>query len=274
MVEKRFRLHDEHVLERPRLDLHADSSPRAGTGASRPCSTSRSAARFTASNGSARARRDVEQVVIAVGIVEDPEECHLGGLAVERAADHAIEPTATELRLALGVQVDEPAVALEHVHDVVDRLQRPGELRRLDEVEVVARRVVLGILAVHRATQPTDREVEARGTELALVVAVRGEVDDPRVVVRRAQHVLDGTVDVGVAAPALLVGEGSGVPDARDHQTVTDAPDVLLVASEPDDRADGAGYEQQPVRVAERSGAEQTPESREHRDPGEVVVRQ
>ena len=91
---------------------------------------------------------------------------------------------------------------------------------------------------------------------------------------RRPQHVLDGAVDVGVAAPALLVGERSGVPDARDHQTVTDAPDVLLVAREPDDRADGAGDEQQPVRVAERAGAEQTAERGEHRDPGQVVVRQ
>ena len=100
--------------------------------------------------------------MLAVGIVEDPEHCHLGRLAVERAADRAVEPPAAELRLALRVLVHEAAVALEDVDDVDDRLERARELRGPHEVEVVARRVVLGIFTVHRPTQPADRKVESR----------------------------------------------------------------------------------------------------------------
>ena len=66
------------------------------------------------------------------------------------------------------------------------------------------------------------------------------------------EDVRDRAVDLGVAAPAPLVGEPAGVADAGDDQAVGDPPRALLVAGEPGDGADRARDEEEAVRVAQR----------------------
>ena len=67
--------------------------------------------------GQVGALGDDEEVVLAVRLVEHPQQRHLGDSLSIDAADRAVEPPAPELRLALRVQVQEAVVALEHVDD-------------------------------------------------------------------------------------------------------------------------------------------------------------
>ena len=70
----------------------------------------------------------------------------------------AVQPAPAELRLAVGREVAVAAVALEHVDDRSHDVERLGQARGGDEVEVVGRRVVLGELAVAAAHQRADRQ--------------------------------------------------------------------------------------------------------------------
>src|SRR5215510_4266834 len=83
---------------------------------------------------------------------------------------------------------------------------------------------------------------------------------------------LGRAIDLGVAAPALLVGQGTGVADAGGGQAVADARGGILVGREPRDRADGSRNEEETVRVPPRYRREQLRQSRQERDSGEVVV--
>src|SRR5581483_9596085 len=87
--------------------------------------------------------------------------------------DAPVQPALAELGLALRVEVQVPAVRLEHVDDLETAQQRVGEVLGPDEVEVVSRAVVSDELAVQAAGEDADRQVESRRAELALVPAPR-----------------------------------------------------------------------------------------------------
>ena len=71
----------------------------------------------------------------------------------------------------------------------------------LDKVEIVCRRMVLGILTVRRARETTDGQIDSWRTVLALVIAVRNEVLDRIVRTRVFQNVRDRPVNFRIAAP-------------------------------------------------------------------------
>ena len=146
------------------------------------------------------------------------------------AAGRPVEAAAAELRLAVGAQVDHRAVGLEHVDDREAGLDGLLERGGRDPVERVRRGVVAVELAVRRAHQRADRQVEPRRAELALVAAPRLPVEHPVRLAGVAQHGRDGTVDVGVAAPAALVRQAAVVADAGDGQPVHDPVQRVPVA--------------------------------------------
>ena len=124
------------------------------------------------------------------------------------------------------------------------------ELVVADEGEVVGRGVVLRVLTVRGAGQPSHGEVEADGVELALVVAPR--CVRPHLAAARADDVRRRVVDGPVAAERLLVDEGATAGEAGEDEAVPDAGQVVGVAAQPGQGADGAGREEEAVGVAPR----------------------
>src|SRR5260221_14209570 len=93
--------------------------------------------------GQLGAARDVEQRVLAMGEVQDPEHRELE-IGNARAADRAVETSAAELRLAPRARVLVLYVVLQDLDDVAQDPEGFREARGGDERKVVARRVVLG----------------------------------------------------------------------------------------------------------------------------------
>ena len=99
--------------------------------------------------------------VLPVGEVEHPQQRHLGRRRSIAPPIDAVQPAPAELRLALRVEVlRQVRSRSQHVEDARARRERVGERLGRDEVEVVGGGVVLGVLAVRRAAQPADRQVE------------------------------------------------------------------------------------------------------------------
>ncbi len=109
------------------------------------------------------------------------------------------------------------------------------------------------------AAESTHRQIETRGAELALVIAVGREIDH---VVRPAcflQCPRHGPVDAGVTAPAAFVCRLPTVAEPGQHEAVLDTVDALTVVGKPGDCPDCSGNEQEPVAqppgpVRERRG--------------------
>ena len=177
-----------------------------GASTRRPCSRRIAAARAIALERHRGSVRDLEQVVVSVGLVEDPEHRQLRLLPVRSAADRVVEPALSELRLAVRVRVQVGAVLLQSVEQPQALGERIRERLGAHELEVVGRGVVLGETAVRGAHQTAHRQVEAGRAVLALVVAPGAEVLDLVVLARVAQHLRHRPVDLRVAAPASLVG--------------------------------------------------------------------
>jgi len=147
-----------------------------------------------------------------------------------------------------------------------------GQGRGPHQVEIVRRRVVFGIARIRRAGQAPHGQVVARRAVLPLVVAVRREVRDRKRSRLVVQHVRNGAVDFGVAAPAALVVQGPGVADAGEHQSVLDPSHRRVVLRQPRDGADGAGNEQEAVCVPPPPALDLTREERCDRHSREIVV--
>src|SRR5207245_6763314 len=100
--------------------------------------------------------------------------------------------------------------------------ERPSERGRANEIEVVGRRVVLGVVTVRRPGETADGEVETWRAVLPLVVSVGRERNHGVLGACLLQDVRDGVVDLGVAASAALAGERPAVAERREHEAVLD----------------------------------------------------
>ncbi len=190
----------------------------------RPCSNEGVGGPRDGGEAEPRALRDVEQRVLAVGLVQHPQDRHLVDLLLGLAAHEAVHPSPAELRLALRVLVDVGAVGLEHVQDRQARVQRVPERRRGHQRQVVGGRVVLRIAPVRRAHQAADRQVEAGRTVLALVVAVRREVHHlvrPHRTAATRMPTARSISALPLTAP--LVRGMAGIAQTRQHEPVLDA---------------------------------------------------
>ena len=153
----------------------------------------------------------------AVGLVQHPEHRELLVLGGRRRRA-AVEPPLAELRLALRERFTYAPIVLEDVEDLEHRLERFLERLGPDEVEVVRRRVVLRELALARAAQAADGEVEPGRVELALVPAPRDEVE--RRGRRRAAPSTCAAARSTSASPRRLrlYVSGAGVADAGEDE--------------------------------------------------------
>src|SRR5262245_47935355 len=120
------------------------------------------------------------------------------------------------------------------------------------EIEIVGRRVVLGILAMRRAAKASHGEIESRRAILPLVVAVRRKISYRKGDTLGLEYMLDGAVDIGALPSAALVVERPAVAGAGEHEPVLDPLDCCLVPEQPRERADRSRHKQKAVGVAAR----------------------
>ena len=102
-----------------------------------------------------------------------------------------------------------------------------------DELEIIGRVMILRKCAKHAALKKPNRQVEARGAELALVITIGRKVDNVRRHARVAKNVRYRPIDISIPTPALLVGRTSTIAYRGDNQPVFDTADLVLIACKP-----------------------------------------
>src|SRR5207342_1874037 len=107
--------------------------------------------------------------------------------------------------------------------------------------------VVLAKLALERAGETPDGNVEPRRVELTLVPAPGDEIESPASA--PPDDVVACPIDGSIAAATPLVRQGRGVADARHDHAADDPREPILVAREPADRSDRPGNEEQAIGV-------------------------
>ena len=221
-----------------------------------------------------RALGDVEQRAGAVGLVQDPEHRQLldaGGRPADRAVQAALARAAARPS-ARGSGTSGRARGRRRSR--APRAASSSSCSRTDEVEVVGRGVVLGELALERAGQAADGEIEPGRVELPLVPTPRDEVEHASAVAL-ADHVR--------ARPGRRARRRAGfacrsaAPASPTHAT-TSPPTIALSRS-----SFRASQAIEPIvpgmnrrRYDRRRGelGQRGAELRQERDPGEVVVRE
>ena len=123
---------------------------------------------------------NVEQRVLAVSLVQDPQHRHLPLDTFVVAAHRFVQAATTELWLTIWRSADRIPTGFENLYGLRDKGVREIEIVGADEVEIVRGCVVLREFAVLAALEQPDRQVESRRTVLALVVAVRRKVVNNR----------------------------------------------------------------------------------------------
>src|SRR5205814_3943334 len=101
----------------------------------------------------------------------------------------AVQAALAELRLALGREVHVGPVPFQYLEDLQVPPQRIDQHLGFDQRRIVGGGVILGILAMRRARERADREIETRRAILPLVVAVRSEVAQAVLLAALGQHV-------------------------------------------------------------------------------------
>src|SRR5262245_18350518 len=107
--------------------------------------------------------------------------------------------------------------------------------------------VILRIFAVRGAPEAPHRKVEPRRTELSFIIAVGRKIANLEEGSLRLQDVLHGPVDIGLEASAAFVVDSSPITDAGQDESMLDPANLVLIAGQPGNRADGPRHEQETV---------------------------
>src|SRR5262249_52964442 len=108
----------------------------------------------------------------AVGEVQDPQQRHLIIARGALSAQSPVEPTPAELRLTFRVAAVIDGIPFDNGDNTPQYSERMGEALRSQQREIIGGAVVLSIFAVGGAHQATDRQIEAGGAILPLIVAI------------------------------------------------------------------------------------------------------
>ena len=104
-----------------------------------------------------RLLRNIQQGMAAVRIVQDPEHRKLVGPYL------VVEASFAQLGLAVWRQVGIDRIAFESLQDIGENGIAFSQGVGPNEIEVVGRRVIFGILAVRRSRKSSDRQIETGG---------------------------------------------------------------------------------------------------------------
>src|SRR5574338_1392932 len=109
--------------------------------------------------------------MLAIRKIENPKHGHICCRGALVPPDRPIEPTLSELRLAFWQCIDIDGVVLQDIYGLGNYPIRFREIIRLNEIQIVSRCVILRDFSELTALQKSDRQIKARRTILALVVA-------------------------------------------------------------------------------------------------------
>src|SRR6185437_7105563 len=123
-----------HVANQPLLAEHAGSGPHRRKRQARPV-------------------RNVEQSMLTVGQIEDPEQSKPLGMREQ--------PARPQSRFAFWKQVVELSILLQDVYGLHDNLAGFAKRLRGYAPQIVGRSVVLRILTVRSSAEPADRKIES-----------------------------------------------------------------------------------------------------------------
>src|SRR5208282_4738238 len=112
------------------------------------------------------------------------------------------------------------------------------------EVEIVSGSMILRESPPDTAHQAPDRQIEARGTVLSLVISVRREIHNLRARRGMEKHMRGGPIDFRIPSPTLLVVKPAAVPNAGQYEPVSYIVGLLSISREPGDGTDRPGNEQ------------------------------
>src|SRR5262245_20875474 len=211
--------------------------------------------------------------MLAVREIQYPQARNIG-CARLATASRPVESATAKLWLALGIPTEPTAVAVGDVEHAEQRVERRGKILRPYECEIVSGTVILGKLAVGRAHQAADRQVEAGRAVLTLVISIRREIDDLVRLSGVLQEMDSAAINGRIASTAAFVREPAGIADTGNHEPVANARGNFLITRQPRDRADATGHEDDPHRVPARPSRQRFGrEGRDH-DAGEIVVAQ
>src|SRR5262249_16407362 len=113
-----------------------------------------------------------------------------------------------------------------------------GQVICADEIQIISRVMILRKCAEHAALKKPNRQVEARGAVLALVITIGRKVDNVRRHARVAKNVRYCPIDISIPPPPLLVGRPSTIAYRGDNQPVFDTTNLVLIACKPSYCAD------------------------------------
>src|SRR6516162_1035969 len=202
----------------------------------------------------------------AISEVQDPQQRHLVVACFPLAAHRGIETAPAKLRLAFLVAATVDSIPFDDVDDAPQHRERMGEALGAQQGEIIGRTVVFRVLAVGRPHQATDRQIETGRAILPLVVAIGDERRDAVWHLIVMEYVGDDVIDRGVPSPPLFISYATWIAKAGKHETMSDAPDLILVAGEPGERPDRAGDEQKAITMARRKRLDVSRKHRRHRD--------
>ena len=164
----------------------------------------------------------------AVRQIEQPEHGFLQP-STAGATHKPIEAAGTELRFAHGVEVHVTMILLERSENGQQRVNGFSEGAGLHEIQIVGGGMILRIFAVRRAHETADRQVDARGAILALIVTVGSEIERGKFPGLRLQHVLDDSIDLSIALTAAFISKRTRIADTGKDEAVFDPGEDLLV---------------------------------------------
>src|SRR5271168_891879 len=190
---------------------------------------------------------DVQQGILAVGKVQNPQHGKLADFRLRLAAEFPIEPTPAELRFALRIRIPVSMIALEKGEYFETLAERARQGLRGNEIQIVRRGVVLGEFSMGCPRQTAHRQIETWRTILPLVIPVRRKLANLMRFSRVIQQMQDCAVNFRVATPGFFVRKPSPVANTGEHQAVPNFRRNLFVPAQPSDRADRARDKQEAV---------------------------
>ena len=149
----------------------------------------------------------------AVGEIENPQHGHIRCRGIFVSPDRPIEPTFSKLRLTFWQRVDVDGVILQDINGLGDDPIGFSEMIRLNEIQIVRRRVILRNFSELTALEKSNRQIKSWRTILAFVVAIGAEIENRRRQSRMAQNVDNRPVDLGISVPAFLVCGATAITD-------------------------------------------------------------
>jgi hypothetical protein len=117
----------------------------------------------------------------------------------------------------------------------------------VNKTKIVGGGMILGKSAVRRAGQSSDCKIKARRTILSLIIAIWGEFQDSRLRSELGKDMNCNPVDLCIALATPLIRQGTNVTNTSEHESMPDSRNPGFVHTQPGNRPNGSGDEEESI---------------------------